>query len=919
MGSTSAPCTLYGRASECARLDALVTEARAGHSGALVLDGEPGIGKSALLDHLADGVQGCRVLRVTGVESEMELAFAGLHQLCRPLFHLVDRLPPPQAAALRAAFGLAAGDRPDRFLVGLAALSLISEGGHERPLVCLVDDAQWLDRASAQTIAFIARRLEAESVVVVIATRPGPDDVTWTGLPRLTVRGLGTADAAALLATVLPGELDRRVRARILAETRGNPLALLELPRMFSVAELTFGPETGGRRALGRRLVEGFCREIAPLPAETRRLLLLAAAEPVGDPALLWRAAAHLGLDRSAAAPAVDAGLIRVADAVVFRHPLVRTVVHERADPDERLAVHAALAAATDPARDPDRRAWHRALAVCQPDEDVAAELEASSERALSQGGFVAAGAFLERAATLTPEPHDRARRQIDAAQAMVHAGSFEAALRLLTAAELEPLGGLLQARAAMLRAQVAFASRRGSESLPMLLEVARRLQPFDPELALDSYVDALTAALFASRLAPGDGLTAVARAALAAPEPQAPRPGQVLLRAVASLWVDGYEAAAPRLREAVRAFADDDLSRDEGVRLTFLASAVASALWDDDGWDALTVRHLATVRRAGAMSALPLALNTRAVVEVVTGDLFGASRLVDELAAMGEHAEAALLPYGAAALAAFRGDDHAAALIDQVRADATARGEGVGLAFTGWVAAVLHNGAGRYRQAFEACRDVVGDPEEIALGGWALAELVEAAVRVGEREVAAAARGTLARMAGASGTAWAAGVAARCAAQLEDGDRAGRLYQEATDHLRGTGVRTDLARTRLLHGEWLRRAGRRRAARDELHAAHEAFDAVGMDGFAERARRELAEVGETLVRRSDPTSHELTSQELHIARLAASGLTNADIAAELYLSHRTVEWHMRKVFMKLGLTSRRQLRDRLAPARTGA
>jgi len=911
---------LFGRRAERARLEGLVDAARLGHSGVLVLQGEPGIGKSALLAHLAATATGCRVLRVTGVESEMELAFAGLHQLCRPLLDALPQLPAPQANALRAAFGLTQGEPPNKFLVGLAALSLLSEGARDRPLLCLVDDAQWLDRASATTFAFVARRLEAESVVLVIARRAGDSDTTWAGLPELTVTGLDPAAAQALLDQTLPGPLDERVRARLLAETRGNPLALLMLPRWFSAGGLAFGPPPASTDSVATRIREGVRRELDPLPPDARRLLLLAAADPVGDPALLWRAAERLGIDQEAATAALATDLLEVRDAVVFRHPLVRSVVYEMADAGERRAVHGALAEATDPTRDPDRRAWHRARAAAGPDEAVAAELERSAERALAQGGFTAAAAFLDRAAALTPDATARTRRQLAAAESLAQAGAFAAALETLGHAQAGPLSDLQRGKAALLRARVCFASRRGGEPVGLLVEAARQLERLDVELAADSYIDALTAAVYSASLADGCGAVEVARAVRRAPMPSPSRRNDVLLKAVAALHLDGYAAAAPALRDAVSAYDHDRLPTADCVRSAYLAAAVASALWDDRAWERLTAKHLQKVRDAGALSALPQALNSRVVARLFAGDLAGATRLAAELEAAREALEPEQLPYGAVALAAFRGDEaEARSLIDGVRTRAAARREGVGLSFTRFAEGVLANGASRYRRALEACRGAVDDPEQLAIGPWTLAELVEAAVREGEADTAAAARAKLDQMARASGTDWALGVAARAEAQLRDGDAADDCYREAIDRLGRTSLRPELARARLLYGEWLRRSGRRREARDQLRTAYEALAGMGMHGFAERARRELASVGETLRRRPAATRHELTAQELRIARLAAAGLTNSDIAAELYLSPRTVEWHLRKVFSKLDVSSRRQLRHVFGPALTSA
>jgi DNA-binding CsgD family transcriptional regulator len=916
MGAEIAPQRLYGRRIECETLDGLVRAARAGHSGVLLLQGEPGIGKTALVDHVADAAATSRVLRVAGVESEMELAFAGLHQLCRPLLDRLDRLPAPQANALGTAFGLHAGDPPDRFLVGLATLSLLAEGSRDQPLVCLIDDAHWLDQASARTLTFVARRLDAEAVVLVIATRTGADDQTWLRLPRLNVRGLSRPDAEALLESTITTPLDRRVRERILAETRGNPLALLELPRWFTSTELVFGPEAAGGSTLTGRMEDAFRRTVEALPEQSRRLLVTAAAEPVGDTGLLWSAAERLGIGRDAAVAAQKTGLLELGDRVLFRHPLVRSVVYRSAAAHERQAVHRALAGVTDPERDPDRRAWHLAQATAAPDEPVAGELERSANRARARGGVAAAAAFLGRAARLTPDVTVRVRRQLAAIHAMLQAGTVDAAADLLAVAEGEPLDDLQRARVDVLRAQVGFTSRRGSEAVPLLLAAARRLEQIDIEFALDSYADALTAALFAAEWTPGAGAADVARAVLSARMPDEPRREHLLVRAVAVLCLERYSAAVPLLKGVVRAFDTDELSLGEVVQFMWLVEHVATSLWDEQVWDRLTRRHVKLVRDAGALGALPVVLNTRVFVELFGGDLATAATLVEEIRAVDAAVDATLMPYAGIGLAAFRGrENEAEPLLAGAMTTALARGDSIGIRLTQWAQALLYNGLGRYQEALTAVREAIDHPDGAAVAMWAVIELVEAAVRAGEPGTAEEAFKRLSSITEASETEWARGMAARCEAQLHDGERAEGLYREAIDLLGRTTIRTELARTRLLYGEWLRRTGRRIEAREQLRTAYDMLATMGLVAFAERARRELAATGETVRKRTENTSHELTAQELHIARLAATGLSNADIAGELFISSRTVEWHMRKVFTKLGVTSRHQLRDAMGTA----
>jgi DNA-binding CsgD family transcriptional regulator len=907
---------LVGRREERETLGELVAAATAGRSQVLVLRGEAGVGKTALLEFLVERAAGCRVGRAAGVESEMELAHAGLHQLCAPYLDRRNRLPAPQREALGTAFGLRRGAAPDRFLLGLAVLTLLSEVAEERPLLCVVDDAQWLDQASAQTLEFVARRLAAEPVAMVFATRESGDEHTLTGLPQLVVGGLGPPHAAALLDAAVTGTLDRRVRDRILAESHGNPLALLELPRGQSPAELAFGGTADTDAApLVHRLEDGFLRQVRTLPEPSQRLLLAAAAEPVGDVPLLRRAAGRLGLGADAAAAAETAGLIEFADRVRFRHPLVRSAVYRSAAPAARREVHRALADATDPGVDPDRRAWHLARAAVRPDEAVAAELERSANRASCSGGLAAAAAFLEEAAALTPDPARRIRRALDGAQAKVHAGAFDGAHALLATARAAPLGEADRARVDLVLAQISFAANRGNEALPLLLAAARRLHPLDPQLASDTYLDALSAALFAGRLASGPGARQVAEAVRATPAPAAPRKGDILLHSLAVLFTEGYAAAAPLAHRAVRSFVSEDLSIEEGLRFSWLAASTAVSLWDDGGWDDLTRRHLEVARTGGALGALPLALTSRVIVDLFTGDLAAAASLVEEIRSIAEITRgiASLAPYGEVCLAAARGrPDVAAPLIRDTLADLVARGEGVGVNMMQWARAVLFNGVGRYREAAAAAREATLDPLELGPPKWALGELVEAEVRGGTVAGATAAFERLAALTQASGTEWALGVEAGRHALLRDGGAADALYRESIERLAATRVRVDLARARLLYGEWLRREGRRLDARAQLRTAYEELAGMGVDAFAERARRELLATGETVRKRTVDTAGQLTAQEAHIARLVADGLSNPEIGAALYISPRTVEWHLRKIFSKLGISTRRQLRPSL-------
>jgi len=900
---------LQGRRSECERLDQLLEVLRAGESPTLVLRGEPGIGKSALLDYLAGQSSGCLVARAAGVQSEMELAFAGLHQLCAPMLDRVDCLPAPQRAALGTAFGLASGAAPDRFLVGLAVLGLLSEAADERPLVCLVDDAQWLDRESVQALEFVARRLFADSVGLVFAVRRTGEEQLLAGLPELLVEGLTDHDARALLGSVIRWPMDEQVRDQIVAETRGNPLALLELPRGLSPEDLAGGFGLPGARGLSGRIEASFRRRLAALPAATRCLLLVAAAEPVGDPLLVWRAAAYLGIGIEAAEAAESEALLEFGARVTFRHPLARSAIYWSASAVQRRRVHDALGEATDPGIDPDRRAWHRAQAALGPDGDVASELERSADRARRRGGLAASAAFLERSAALTPEPGRRAERRLAAAQAKAQSGAVDAALGLLTTLEAGPLDDLRRAQVDLLRAQIAFAVNRGRDAPPLLLTAAKRLEPLDVGLARETYLEALQAAMFVGRLAGGVGVLEVAQAARRAPPPaQPPRPADLLLDGLALLITEGHSAGAPILKQALRAFRSDEISNDEALRWLWLACLAAVDLWDHETWDALSARHVQLARDAGALAVLPIALISRMAVHLWAGELAAAAALVDEVEAVTDATGGHLAPYGALGLAAWRGRKaDAVELIETSRKEVMARGEGQGLALVDWTSAVLYNGVGCYEAALDAAQRVGEHPHELP-SAWGLVELIEAATRSGKATGVGDALQRLAETTRAGGTEWALGIEARSRALLSKGEAAECLYREAIDRLGRTRVRVELARAHLLYGEWLRRERRRVDARRQLRTAHDLLSTMGMEGFAERARRELRATGETARKRSVETSGQLTAQEAHVARLARDGLSNPEIGARLFITSRTVQYHLSKVFTKLGISSRLQL-----------
>jgi DNA-binding CsgD family transcriptional regulator len=903
---------LWGREAECTLLDELVSSVRRGESRSLVLRGEAGIGKTALLEYLVESASDLRVARATGVESEMELAFASLHQLCAPLLERLERLPAPQRDALRIVFGLSAGPAPDPFLVGLAVLSLLSEAAEHRPLLCVVDDAHWLDQSSALTLGFVARRLFAEPVGLVFAARE--PDVELRHVPALEVHGLGNGDAGALLGSAVPFMVDERVRDRIIAETRGNPLALLELSRGPAATQLAGGFGLPPARALTGRIEEGFARRVASLPEDTRVLLLVAAAEPTGDPSLLWRAAERLGIGPAAADGAQVEGLLAIGERVTFRHPLVRSAMYRSAAPEDRRAAHLALAEVTDPEADPDRRAWHRAAAAPGPDEEVAMELERSAARAQGRGGLAATAAFLERSVALTQEAARRAQRALAAARASLHAGAFEAAARLLATAEAGVLDELQRARVELLRGQIASASSAGSKAPGQLLRAGKRLETLDVNLARETYLDAWGAALFAGRLASGGDLLDVSRAARSAPRPPGPpHASDLLLDGLAVLMTEGRAAAAPMLKQGVSAYLREEIPVEKGLQWGVLASTAAVTLWDFDSWDAVITRQMELTRDAGALAPLSIALNGEGIVVTWRGDLAAAALVTAEADAVTEATGTRIAPYGALLLAALRGREaEATQLIEATIKDATAGGEGLAVEYAHWTTAVLYNGIGRYEEALAAAQRASDDTPELFVSAWALPELILAGSRTQKEERAADALERLAESATAGDADWGLGILARSRALLSEGEAAESSYREAIDRLSRSRLRPELARSHLNYGEWLRREHRRVDARKQLRKAHEMLTAIGMEAFAECARRELLATGEHVRKRSVETRDELTAQERRIAQLAREGLSNPEIGARLFLSPRTVEWHLRKVFAKLGIRSRRELANAL-------
>ena len=908
---------LRGRTSECALLDKLVSAVRRGESRSLLLLGEAGIGKTALLQHLIATTSDLTVLRTVGVESDMELAYASLHQLCEPLLQSLDVLPAPQRQALEVVFGRSANEAPDRFLVGLAILSLFASASERQPLLCVIDDSQWLDQASAQTFAFVSRRLLAEPIGLVFAARdPG---LALRDVRKLMINGVGEGDARALLASSLQVKLDERVRDQIITELRGNPLALLELPRGLNAAQLAGGFGLLDTKALQGRIEESYVRRLKVLPDDARLLLLLAAAEPLGDSALLWRAAERLRLQPTAAAAAEADGLVTIGARVAFRHPLVRSALYQMGSVHDRRAVHLALADATDQETDPDRRAWHRAAATHRPDEQVALELERSAGVAQARGGFAAAAAFLAGAVRLTEDPARRAERAIAGAEASLQTGTFDMALELLATAEGQPLDDFQRARADVLRGHVAFMSFRSKDAPALLLKAARRFEPLDLDLARDTYLTAFGTAITASDRG-ADGVLSEICAAVQAlpPRTEGPRPLDLLLDGLALLIINGHATATPTLRQAASAIAE--IPANDLLLLGWIASTASGLLWDVEGMRSNTARQVQLLRDAGALAVLPSSLSHLAMATAWTGDFAGAASLIQECNDVSVVIGSRQPPsdYALLRLRALRGRK-ADTTTMQVAAPTPSEAPGMSALWVQWSAAnaaILSNGLGRYDEAAAAARLATSNPLQW-WSMWTLPELVEAAAHIGDRDLAGDALERLAATTHHCGADFPLGIEARCRALVSGGATADSLYREGIERLGRTPLRPEIARAHLLYGEWLRREGRRVDSRGQLRSALSMFAAMGMEAFAERARTELLAAGEKVRKGRADTRELLTAHERQIAQLASDGMSNLEIGARLYLSSRTVEWHLGNVFTRLGIRSRRELTVALAESGT--
>jgi DNA-binding CsgD family transcriptional regulator len=903
---------LVGRQRERAVVDRLLDSARDGRGAVVVVHGDPGFGKTALLEYAVEAGHDFRLVRTSGAEGEMELDYAAMQRLCSPLLEFIERLPGPQRDALSVAFGLSGGKAPSPFLVGLAVLGLLSEAAEQRPVLCLVDDAQWLDGASGAALAFVARRVLAERIAFAFATRELGSGLA--GFPHLRVDRLGRRDARTLLESVLAARLDESVLERILAETGGNPLALLELARELTPAQLAGGFGLPAALSLSTGIEESFKRRLTRLPRDARRLLLLAAAEPLGDPALLWRSARELGIPETAANTVESEGWLTLDGAVTFRHPLVRSAVYGSAEPTQRREVHRALADATDPELDPDRRAWHRAQATSVPDEQVAAELERSAGRAQARGGLGAVAAFLERAAALTPEPAHRAQRLLAAAGAKRDAGDLGAALGLLASIEAGALDELGRARVDLLRAQIALEQRRGEDAGRLFLDAASRLEPLDPELARETYLEALGGAM-ASDVEVVGGAPAVAAAARAAPPGAVPpRAVDVVLDAFAIRLTDGYAAAVPTYARALELLLATDIASEDGSRWLSVSSGrnsniVALEMWDDEAVHLLAARRVQVARDTGALGHLPFALSFLVRSHILAGELAAAALALDEARLIAEATGNSAVVNAPMILAAWRGDEtQASELIDASSEEAARRR----WASNNYARAVLYNGLGRHDAARDAAWELF-ESDPIGYGSHLVPELAEAAARTDDLASLQHALDWLSERTRVIRSGWATGMEARVRALLSDGEVADGQYRQSIEHLSGTRLRLELARSHLLYGEWLRRERRRLDAREHLRTALEAFASMGAEAFARRAQRELLASGERARKRTVDTLDQLTPQEAQIAHLAANGQTNREISAQLFISPSTVEYHLHKVFRKLAVRSRTELARRMA------
>ena len=904
----AAPLTsLWGRQREQAALGQVLLDVRSGRSRVLVVRGEPGIGKTALLDDFCRQARDVIVIRGVGIESESELAFAGLHHVCSQMAQdKLELLPESHQEAIRVALGHSVGGAPSPLLLGTATLNYFADIAEERPVIAVIDDAQWLDRATAQTLAFVARRLDAEAVGLVFAVRAPCEQLQ--GLPELVVPGLASADAHELLASTLLTPLDEQVRDRFIAETMGNPLAILEL--CHTLTDLQNTSERRDWRGLWARLEESFERRIDALSPAARCLSLIAAAESTGDPVLVWRAADRLGIPRNTADELESTGLLGMGVRIVFRHPLVRSAMYRHAQTEARRRVHQALAEVIDGAADPDRRAWHRALAAPGPDEEIAAELERSAGRAARRGGLGAAAAFLERAVMLSQELESRGRRALAAAEAKLDAGQPQRAEELLSIADLGAQSELAVAQREVFEARVAYMRGRGRDVPAHLLSAAMRLDALGGSSTRDMYDRAMTAALYAGRLSAGADVGDVAAAARASPTHRPRSIRDLRIRTIAAFLIDGHATGTPLALQVIEALRSRELSSPDDAELLAGSAHLGALVWDDEAWLELTTRALQLARNLGCLAALPVALNGRTGTHIMQGDFAAAASLVHEAKELSDATGMPVMPYPGVSLGVYGPPQAAFDLIHAARQTAVERGQGLAVTFSDISLSILLNALGRYDEAWRAASSAYSD--RLLYFPYLLVELVESAVRSGHPERAGAARADLSERAAVTNTDWARGFEARSEALFSAGEHADRLYRASIEHLQRTRLRVQLARSHLLYGEWLRREGRRVEARQQLRTAYDMFDAMGAVAFTQRARNELAATGETARKRANVRNNEneLTAREAQIARLTVAGLSNPEIGEQLFISRRTVGYHLAKVFVKLNVTSRALIRE---------
>lgn len=884
-----------------AELELLIDRVRSRRGGSLVLHGEPGVGKTTLLDQALDHDREFRVVRVSGVESERDVGLAAVHRLCEHIIGGLERLPDRQAEALRAAFGLNAAGLPDNLLLGLGVRSLLAEAAERQPVLCLIDDAQWLDGPSARTLAFVARRLDTLPVGFVFAARERPGELL--GLPDVAVETLSPAEARQLIDRVLPGPIDDEVRARIVSETEGSPVALAGVLGQVKPGEFAggFGSPSAIPSAPG--MDGSFLHRLERLSEDARLVLLVAAAEPLGSPGLLWRATDALGVPAAVVDGVQEAGLLRLGAIVRFQHPGLRSAVYEAAGLSQRRRAHRALAEVTDPVEDADRLAWHLGAATSDPEEGVAEALERSADAARAKGGLAAAAALLDRSAALTPDPARRSARLLAAGEAKLSVGAIDEALALLTRVDWRLLDERLAAQLEHLVAQAAMVQRGQCDPASLLPLAAKRLDPLDVRLARETHLRAFEAAVHAGHLSRGVGVAQAASAVrIALPAAQPAQADDLLLDGLAALFSDGYPVAVPVLKQALHRMAEGE------SRWVSLGAGIAADLWTDGTARELASRQRDLALRDGALPALHRSLVTLAQLSVHSGDFEAATDLIDQASVITTPMPGSGATLAPLMLAAYRGREaEASQLVEATIEHATTHGEGRSIAFAEEMTAVLQNSLGNYRAALTAAQRA-SEHEELGVSDRALAELVEAAVRSGDPQVGEAALRRLSERTGLSGTDWALGIEARSRALLSDGPAADQLYRTAIELLGRSSVITALARAQLVYGEWLRREGRRKEARQQLRMARQMFTDMGAQAFAERAERELLATGERLRKRRDESGDRLTSQEAHISHLARDGHSNPEIAAKLFISPRTVEYHLTKVFTKLGITSRNQL-----------